>query len=61
MITEKDLKEINENLEGIKQARKLNIKAKSKVNLEDGSEALIYHLGQANKTIRIDIKEISNE
>ncbi|WLF70457.1 hypothetical protein ACT1UF_05535 [Clostridium septicum] len=61
MITEKDLKEINKNLEGIKQARKLNIKAKSKVNLEDGSEALIYHLGQANKTIRIDIKEISNE
>ncbi|WP_460292600.1 hypothetical protein [Clostridium tertium] len=56
MITEKDLKEINENLEGIKQARKLKIKAKAKVNLEDGSEALIYHLGQANDTIRIDIK-----
>ncbi|MDU5108873.1 MAG: hypothetical protein E6248_00385 [Clostridium sp.] len=57
MITEKDLKEINENLEGIKQARKLNIKAKATVVLEDGSEALIYHLGQANDTIRIDVKE----
>ena len=56
MITEKDLKEINENLEGIKQARKLNIKAKATVVLEDGTEALIYHLGQANNTIRIDIK-----
>ncbi|MDB1956366.1 hypothetical protein PMY38_13745 [Clostridium tertium] len=56
MITEKDLKEINENLEGIKQARKLNIKAKATVVLENGTEALIYHLGQANDTIRIDIK-----
>lgn len=56
MITEKDLKEINNNLEGIKQARKLNIKAKATVVLEDGAEALIYHLGQANDTIRIDIK-----
>lgn len=56
MITEKDLKEINENLEGIKQARKLNIKAKATVVLENGTEALIYYLGQANDTIRIDIK-----
>lgn len=56
MITEKDLKEINNHLEGIKQARKLNIKAKATVVLEDGTEALIYHLGQANDTIRIDIK-----
>lgn len=56
MITERDLKEINENLEGIKQARKLNIKAKATVVLENGTEALIYHLGQANDTIRIDIK-----
>lgn len=56
MITEKDLKKINENLEGIKQARKLNIKAKATVELEDGTEALIYHLGQANNTTRIDIK-----
>lgn len=56
MITEKDLKEINNHLEGIKQARKLNIKAKATVVLEDGTEALIYHLGQTNDTIRIDIK-----
>jgi hypothetical protein len=56
MITEKDLKEINNHLEGIKQARKLNIKAKATVVLEDGTEALIYHLGQANDIIRIDIK-----
>lgn len=56
MITEKDLKEINNHLEGIKQARKLNIKAKATVVLEYGTEALIYHLGQANDTIRIDIK-----
>lgn len=56
MITEKDLKEINNHLEGIKHARKLNIKAKATVVLKDGTEALIYHLGQANDTIRIDIK-----
>lgn len=56
MITEKDLVEINENIEKIKQARELNLKAKVKVNLKDGSEALIYHLGQTNNTIRIDIK-----
>lgn len=56
MLSEKDLKEINNNLEGIKQARKLNIKAKATVLLEDGTEALIYHLGQANDTVRIDIK-----
>jgi len=56
MLTKKDLEEINNHLEGVKQARKLNIKAKATVVLEDGTEALIYHLGQANNTIRIDIK-----
>ncbi|MGG7057581.1 hypothetical protein ACQPUZ_04715 [Clostridium tertium] len=56
MITKEDLEQINNHLEGIKQARKLNIKAKATVVLEDGAEALIYHLGQANETIRIDIK-----
>ena len=58
MLTEKDLKEINNHLEGVKQARKLNIKAKATVVLDDGTEALIYHLGQANNTIRIDIKGV---
>ena len=58
MLTEKDLKEINNHLEGVKQARKLNIKAKATVVLENGTEALIYHLGQANNTIRIDIKGV---
>lgn len=56
MLTEKDFKEINNHLEGVKQARKLNIKARATVVLEDGTEAVIYHLGQANNTIRIDIK-----
>ena len=58
MLTEKDLEEINNHLEGVKQARKLNIKAKATVVLENGTEALIYHLGQANNTIRIDIKGV---
>ena len=56
MLTKKDLEEINNHLEGVKQARKLNIKAKATVVLDNGAEALIYHLGQANNTIRIDIK-----
>ena len=58
MLTKKDLEEINNHLEGVKQARKLNIKAKATVVLENGTEALIYHLGQANNTIRIDIKGV---
>jgi len=58
MLTKKDLEEINNHLEGVKQARKLNIKAKATVVLDDGTEALIYHLGQANNTIRIDIKGV---
>ena len=58
MLTKKDLEEINNHLEGVKQARKLNIKAKATVVLENGTEAPIYHLGQANNTIRIDIKGV---
>lgn len=56
MLTDRDLKEINNHIEGIKKARELNIKAKATVVLENGTEAIIYYLGRANNTIRIDIK-----
>lgn len=56
MLTERDLQEINNHIKGVKQASKLNIKARATVVLENGTEAIIYYLGRANNTIRIDIK-----
>ena len=56
MIKENDLKKINETIEILKTMREDNIKSKILLTLEDGTEVLVYHLGNNNKTIRFDFK-----
>ena len=56
MIKENDLKKINETIEILKTKRENNMKSKILLTLEDGTEGLVYHLGNNNKTIRFDFK-----
>ena len=56
MIKEVDLKKINETIEILKTMRENNMKSKTLLTLEDGTEVLVYHLGNNNKTIRFDFK-----
>ena len=56
MIKENDLKKINETIEILKTMRENNIKSKTLLTLEYGTEVLVYHLGANNKTIRFDFK-----
>ena len=56
MIKENDLKKINETIEILKTMRENNMKSKTLLTLEDGTEVLVYHLGSNNKTIRFDFK-----